>query len=249
MSHWWIALLLWLAAPAVIAEQASQAEVLFLQGQVGSVAQLCPADDLSRRLQPEEERACLLSVRSLNQQRAFAAARQRIERLQQARGSSEWRAALQLALADGYFLEGNWIAAQQAYQTATDMARRTPLYPLPMYGWARATLYVGERDRARALLTDVVRLAPWSFEAESAREILNDDVWLAIQVGAFHARGNAVKLLHELQRQDYPVYVQDVAVGGRTHFRVRVGRLGSYADARRVQAELDRLGYPTRIVP
>jgi len=245
-----IALLIGMGLMDVAAAQdVPQAEVLFLQGQLGAVSQRCPGDRLPSRLLPEEETACLLSMRALLQQREFAAARERIAALQGVRGSSEWRAALQLAVGDSYYIEGNWMAAQQAYATATDLARSTPLRPLTLYGLARTTQYLGDLPKARELLAEVIRVAPWSFEAESAREILNDDAYLAVQVGSFHDRNNAVKLLKDLQRQGYTTTLSETLARGQTHFRVRVGRFTSYAEAKQMQDELDRLGYPTRIAP
>ena len=231
------------------AQEAPQAEVLFLQGQLGAVSQRCPAESLPSRLLPEEETACVLSVRSLLQQRDFTAARERVAVLQHIRGSAEWRTALQLTVADSYYIEGNWIAASQAYQTAAEFAKSTPLRPLALYGQARALQYLGDLPKAREFLTEVIRFAPWSFEAESAREILNDDAYLAVQVGSFQDRSNAVKLLKDLQRQGYTATLSETLAPSQMHVRVRVGRFASYAEARQMQDELDRLGYPTRIAP
>lgn len=245
------AMIVWLLGGATWAwaGETSSVELAFLQGNSAVVAQQCPADSLPARLLPQEEQACLLSVRALIQQRSFAAARERITALQTVSGSAEWRAALQLALADAYYVEGNWRAAQQAYQTAAEQARPTHWRMLATYGLARTTQYLSDLPTARSLFADVVRFAPWSFEAESARDILNDDAYLAVQVGAFHDRANAVRLLKELQGRGYQPYLQEAITKGAVHFRVRIGRFTSYAEAERMRDELDRLGYVTRIYP
>ena len=78
---------------------------------------------------------------------------------------------------------------------------------------------------------------------------MNDEAHLAVQVGSFHDRTNAVRLLKDLQRQGYQSYLHEVVVNGETHVRVRVGRFDSYAEAKRMHDELERLGYATRIYP
>ena len=249
MKRWVVISIIVSSATLAHAQEAVQPDVLFLQGNSAATAQQCSTEKLPARLLPEQERACLLSIKSLHQERAFAAARERIAALQHVRSSSSFRAALQLTLADGYYLEGNWTAAQQAYQTAAEYAQRTPLHPLALYGLARMTQYQGNLAKARELFAQMARLAPWSFEAESAREILNDDAYLSVQVGAFHDRENAVKLLKDLQRQGYQATIQEVNVKGQAHFRVRAGRFTSYAEAKSMQDELDRLGYSSRIYP
>jgi|GEM_PF-4369635 len=229
-------------------EETRQVELAFLQGDA-AVAQECQPDTLPQHLLPAEEHACLLSVRALIQQRALQTARERIAALTQHRDSPEWTAALRNLVGDTYYREGNWAAAQQAYQTAADAAQGQELYPLALYNVARATQYHGDLTKTREVLLEVMRLAPWSFEAESARDILNEDAYLTVQVGAFHDRANATALLKALQQRGYEAHLQEAVTRGQLHVRVRVGRFTSYQEAAVMRDELDRLGYPARIHP
>ena len=246
----WIAALIGMGACAVAgAQEASSTDIAFLQGNHATVAQQCPADHLAGHMTASDEAACLLSVRALMQQHQCATARERIAALQRTRGSAEWRGALQLALADTYYIEGNWASARPAYALAVEAAQRTPIAPQAVYGLARMTQYQGDRESARGLLMRVMREAPWSFEADMAREILNDDVYLSVQVGSFHNRDNAVRMIKDLQSQGKEPYLVEATAHGEALYRVRVGRHTSYAEAERVRDELDHLGYTTRIFP
>jgi tetratricopeptide (TPR) repeat protein len=250
MRGWLLGVLvLVVGAHVAQADEVSQAEIAFLQGNSATVLEQCVVEQLPSRVSAAQEHVCLLSVRAQVQQRAFEEARRRITVLRQKRGSRDWQAALQLARGDSYYVEGRWLEAQEAYEQAVDQAKTGELYPLALYNEARASQYAGDLPRARALFTEALKHAPWSFEAASTRKILEDDAYLSVQVGAFQQRDNAVKLLTGLQRDGFAAYLTDVNDKDGTIFRVRVGRFTSYAAAKAMQEELGHLGHATRIAP
>lgn len=69
-----------------------------------------------------------------------------------------------------------------------------------------------------------------------------------IQVGAFSKRVNAESLAHKLAGQGYSAYVDAGAASGKKAiFKVKVGPVERYAQARELERKLARKGYPTKL--
>jgi hypothetical protein len=241
------AMMLLMALPAWAGT--TDTETRYLQGNHTAITNVCKPSSLGRRVTPAQEHVCLLSLRALIKERKFSVARERIVALRGVRGSGDWHTALGLIEGDSYYIEQQWSHAEAAYQAAAEQGHKSELLPLILYNQARAAQYTGHLSRARTLLSEVVQRSPWGFESDAARVMLAEDVYLSVQVGAFEARENAIQLVRELQREGYSAYMRDATDGGRSIFRVRVGRLSSYAAAKDLQQELGLRGYSTRITP
>ena len=64
------------------------------------------------------------------------------------------------------------------------------------------------------------------------------DEW-TIQVGSFTRKENASRLLASLQSKGYQAYVVEAIAGGKTHYRVRVGRLATEKEARALEQTIE----------
>jgi cell division septation protein DedD len=70
----------------------------------------------------------------------------------------------------------------------------------------------------------------------------------SVQVGAFGSSPNAEALAAELKKKFEAVFV-DKAPSGRTPYRVRVGKVSSFAAARQIQTKLMEAGFGAFVVP
>jgi len=71
----------------------------------------------------------------------------------------------------------------------------------------------------------------------------------AVQVGSFASRNNALRLLDQLNDQGYDAFIHEDAAGSRTIWRVRVGPLGSRAEAQqRLDDLIERAGMDGLVV-
>jgi len=64
-------------------------------------------------------------------------------------------------------------------------------------------------------------------------------------VGAFSERSSAENLRGQLASQGYPAEVEDIFRQDRVLYAVRVGRLISWTEARKLSQELQARGYET----
>ncbi len=115
---------------------------------------------------------------------------------------------------------------------------------------ARANFKLSDWDKAQGYLQKVIRDFPKSFEAHSARQLLEEKRYFAIQVGSFLDRARAMDLADELKKKgEYAYLVETQDNKGRVFYRVRVGELKSLSEANRMQEHLSNQGYPTHIYP
>ncbi len=70
---------------------------------------------------------------------------------------------------------------------------------------------------------------------------------LSVQVGSFAEKSNAYRLKEGLETRYRDVFITRTYIGGRTYYRVRVGRFSSFDSAYRVAGKLADEGYGTFI--
>ena len=61
-----------------------------------------------------------------------------------------------------------------------------------------------------------------------------------VQLGSFSNQANAEELVARLRKQGYQVFVEKVAQGGQTIYRVRIGPQRQRADAEAIRDKLAR---------
>ena len=91
---------------------------------------------------------------------------------------------------------------------------------------------------------------PLSFEAKNLDQLLlNEALFFEIQVGSFKNKKNANQLCNKLLSSGYQTYVSPIRSGGRTFYRVRVGKFDSRTEAKIYEKKLKAEGVPTKICP
>lgn len=114
----------------------------------------------------------------------------------------------------------------------------------------RANLKLAQWSKAQKYLKKVINDFPNSYEAHTARQLLAEKRYFAIQVGSFLSQERAIALVEELRNQgEYAYILETQDHQNRVFYRVRVGQLRSLREANRMQERLSNRGYPTHIYP
>lgn len=177
---------------------------------------------------------------------------------------SEYIDEARIGLADSMYLKGDITGARKKYEQFL-VARPSSGLKAGVY----YRLYLLEKKarraaEARSYKDKLKSDFPRSFEASMDKDIFpvvsvadenrpvvnSRNASLAgysIQVGAFSKRVNAERLSQRLSLQGYSPYIEDLLSGGRRIYKVRVGPVGRFPDARALQRRLTADGYPTRL--
>lgn len=114
----------------------------------------------------------------------------------------------------------------------------------------RANLKLSRWSKAEDYLKKLIHEFPKSFEAHTARQLLSEKRFFAIQVGSFLDRERAIALVEELNNKgEYGYLVETQDHEGRAFYRVRVGQLKTLDEAHDMRQRLSEQGYPTHIYP
>ena len=99
-------------------------------------------------------------------------------------------------------------------------------------------------------LSKILQQFPNSVEAQTAKQLLEEKQYFAVQVGAFRERARAEQLVSELkQKEEYAYIVETIDQQNATFYRVRVGQLAILNEAQKLHTKLAKFGYPTQIYP
>lgn len=155
-----------------------------------------------------------------------------------------------LGLFNAYYLDGQYPEALSVIEELEQASPRTEFKSLILLKEARVRMKLTQWDEAHQLLQQIVRNYPKSLEVHAARQLLEEEHYFAVQVGAFLERKRAEELVYELnKRGQYAYIVETEDKNQRTFYRVRVGKLASLDKARVLKNSLTRVGYPARIYP
>ncbi|MDP8266630.1 MAG: SPOR domain-containing protein [Candidatus Aceula meridiana] len=115
---------------------------------------------------------------------------------------------------------------------------------------ARINLKLSHWDPARRYLKKILKEFPDSLEAYSAKQLLEEKKFFAVQVGAFLYKKYAKELVGRLREKgQYGYIVETEDKDGQRFYRVRVGELTSLGAAESLKDRLATLGFPTIIYP
>lgn len=172
------------------------------------------------------------------------------EALTQERLDSKLKDKVYLGLFDAYYLGENY---QSAYQVAQKHFKRnssSEFLSLFYLKAARVSLKLAKWDEARELLKKIMEKFPTSLEAQTAKQLLEEKQYFAVQVGAFMDQNRSQQMVDDLKKKSEYAYIVETSDSqGRQFFRVRVGQLASLDEAQKLQSRLSKLGYPTQIYP
>ena len=155
-----------------------------------------------------------------------------------------------LALFDAYYLDEDYTNAQDVIQKFIKLTPPSDYLSLIYLKAARVNLKLAQWSKAKECLSNLLIQFPNSLEVHSARQLLEEKQYFAVQVGSFSERGRAEQLVGELkQKGEYAYIVETTDPQNKKFYRVRVGQLALLNEAKRLKTELSQLGYPTQIFP
>ncbi len=151
---------------------------------------------------------------------------------------------------DAYYLLGQY---EEALSTAKKLLKkkyRPDALSLVYLRLARSSLKMAQWYQAQEYLQKIITEFPESLEAGSARQLLEEKQFFALQLGAFRDRERAERLIFELGQKNYYAYIVETKdKDGVKFYRVRLGQYAALEEAYQMQLELTKLGYPAEIYP
>ena len=155
-----------------------------------------------------------------------------------------------LGYVDSLYLDGNYPSALKIAEELLSKSPRSEYLSLIYLKLARSNLKMGNWQKARDYLKKVINDSPKSLEAHTAKQLLEEKQYFAVQVGAFLDQGRAETLTDKLMKQgEYAYIVETVDREGKKFYRVRIGKLAVLNEAQKLENKLKGLGYPTSIYP
>ena len=157
--------------------------------------------------------------------------------------------AAYLGLADTYFLREDFTGAEKLYNTILEKFPNSQLRGVIYFRLGQAALKQGHWQEAEQLLKKVRQEYSGTFEAGLVGELLGADRFFTVQVGSFGTKINAQNLSDKLAVEGFSPYIVEMDAKGRRLYRVRIGKLNSREDAKKLEESLKEKGYPTHIFP
>jgi tetratricopeptide (TPR) repeat protein len=155
-----------------------------------------------------------------------------------------------LGLFDAYYRDEYYEPAKLTIERMFRLRPESAFLSIMHLKAARVNLKLANWTQAKGHLMTIRSDFPNSFEADTARQLLEEKHYFSVQIGAFLERERAQSLVNELQNKDEYAYIIETRDRhDRRFFRVRVGQLTRIKEAQRLKNKLSRHGYPTQIVP
>ena len=178
------------------------------------------------------------SARILFHERAFSLA------------DTSWKERSHLGLFNIYYLHENYKEALRVISRLHEINPNSSFNRTIYLKLARANLKLTNWRKAENYLHKIIKKFPQSKEAYTAKQLLQEKQYFAVQVGAFLDRQSAEKIINDLRgRGEYGYIVETKDKNNQTFYRVRVGQMTLLDDARQLKAHLAKQGYPTEIYP
>ncbi len=159
--------------------------------------------------------------------------------------TDEVRAGALIGLGDVDFVQDNYSSAKAYYKRALKLPQENYDADILLYKLALSYARLDLWNEAKTLLVEIYMNYPQSSRAPAAKEIMARGRGFYVQVGAFSERSSAENLRGQLASQGYPAEVEDIFRQDRVLYAVRVGRLISWTEARKLSQELQARGYET----
>ena len=180
----------------------------------------------------------------------YAEARKAFEIVKQAAPNQEMYDKAALGLVEALYIPGFYKDALKEGEALLRKSPNSQSKSLIYLKLARANLKLMRWQKAKEYLQKIIAEFPQSFEAPIAKGLLEEKEYFTVQVGSFLDKTKAVALMEELKaRNQYAYIVETTNVEAKTFYRVRVGQMTSLIDAKALENQLARLGYPTLIYP
>lgn len=153
-------------------------------------------------------------------------------------------------IADSYFQEGNFQQACLEYEKILSDYPQIPFKSSLQFKRARCFVKLGRLREAKDLFKRIKNEYPLSFEADSAKEILNENLfYFTIQAGAFVERDRAERFCEKLKEKGFDTFISQITKGKKTYYRVRVGKFNSQEETNAIAEKLKKEGYSVKVYP
>ncbi|OGX26393.1 MAG: hypothetical protein A3D10_08205 [Omnitrophica WOR_2 bacterium RIFCSPHIGHO2_02_FULL_48_11] len=180
----------------------------------------------------------------------YAQARETFHQLIQYQPEERLRDKVYVGIIDSYSLQEQYPNAIKAAQELLKLSPKSELESLIYLKLARAHLKLAEWDDAQKYLKKIVSHFPDSLETDVAKQLLEENQYFAVQLGAFAEQARAEQLVADVKNKgEYAYIVETTDSSGRKYYRVRVGQFSLLAEANKVKQKLSGLGYPTQVYP
>jgi tetratricopeptide (TPR) repeat protein len=180
----------------------------------------------------------------------YSKAREAFQQLINQRPDEQLFDKAQIGIIDSFNLSGEF---QRALDLANDLLKlrpRSEFTGLIYLKMARSNLKLARWDQAKRLLNKIMIQYPDSLEYHLARQLLAEQQFFSVQIGAFLDRKRAENLIKEVKGSgEYGYIVETTDKAGEKFYRVRVGRFSQLDEAQGLNWRLSHLGYPTLIYP
>jgi tetratricopeptide (TPR) repeat protein len=155
-----------------------------------------------------------------------------------------------LGLFDAYYMDERYDKAYTVAKKLLKSGSKSEFTSLIYLKYARVNLRLARWKEAGKYLDKVITDFPDSMEVHAAKQLLEEEQYFAVQVGAFMDRARAEKFSSELQQKgQYAYIVETVDQKDNKFYRVRVGQLTRLNEAQQLKTELSSEGYPAQIYP
>lgn len=155
-----------------------------------------------------------------------------------------------LALIDTYYLNDQYNEALEEAQKLLIKSPQSEFLGMIYLKIARANIKLTQWKTAKDYLEKIKNQFPDSLEAYTAKQLLEEKQYFAVQVGAFIDQSLAENLLDDLKsKNEYAYIVETTDQDGAQFYRVRVGKVTSLKEAIDLKTRLSKLGYPASIYP
>ncbi len=155
-----------------------------------------------------------------------------------------------IGIINSFYMAGDYQGALSQAQALSKQRKDSESLSLIYLKIARANLRLAKWKEAHTYLDEIVKNFPDSLEFHTAKQLLEEKQFYAVQVGAFLDSRRANALAEQLKNQnEYAYIIETVDKTGAKFYRVRVGKLTRLEDAEKLDQKLSQVGYPTRIYP
>jgi len=155
-----------------------------------------------------------------------------------------------LGYIDALYLDGEYAGALKIAEELLNKSPHSEFLSLIYLKLGRANLKLAQWQKAKEYLNKIISEFPKSLEAHTARQLLQEEQYFAVQIGAFLEQERAQQLVSELEKKgEYAYVVETIDRQGKKFYRVRVGKMALLDEAQKLKEKLSQLGYPAAIYP
>jgi len=162
--------------------------------------------------------------------------------------SSHITQELLLAVADSFYLAGEFESAESAYKRLLSKFKNGDYNTFCYLRLGVSLRRQGKWDEAEKYFYRIVKDYPISLEISDAKKFLKKDKFFTVQAGAFSKKENALKLVETLKRKGYYTSFEKVYDKDNILYKVKTGKFSTKVMADNEVLRLERDGFSARII-